>query len=242
MRHRSFLGSMKQNFEINTTLLGETYTAFKLDGVSFSRFTSSKKLHKPNDQRHVNLMNQCAGDLYKQYKSEMIAAYGFSDEFSFILDKKSEIHKRKLVSTLSVLTSNFTSLYIQNWSRFMNCDLSDVSLPFFETQVFQLPNESVLVNYLKTRQLVCHYNNLHATAFWKLVIERKLSRADAHEMLKGKSESELNEILFAEFKVNYNNEPEIYRKGTLVYKNKITKHIVEASCDIDEKFCVGTLF
>lgn len=95
-RQRSFLSSIKQNFEVTTTLLGETYTAFKLDGVSFSRLTSSHKLHKPNDQRHVNLMNKCASDLYKQHRGDLISAYGFSDEFSFILDKKSEFLKRKL--------------------------------------------------------------------------------------------------------------------------------------------------
>lgn len=118
----------------------------------------------------------------------------------------------------------------------MTGDLSDGSMPYFETQVFQLPNEAVLVNYFKTRQLMCHYNNLHATAFWKLVYEKNLSKADAHEMLKviygsyfgldfftncefqGKTESDLNEILFNEFYVNYNNEPDIYRKGTLIYK------------------------
>lgn len=87
---------MKANFEVNTTLLAETYVAFKLDGVSFSRLTSAHQLHKPNDQRHINLMNKCAGDLYEAYKSNLIATYGFSDEFSFILDKKSEFLKRKL--------------------------------------------------------------------------------------------------------------------------------------------------
>lgn len=36
--------------------------------------------------------------------------------------------------------------------------------------------------------------------------------------LKNKKTSDLNDILFTKFKTNYNNEPEIYRKGTLMFK------------------------
>ena len=35
---------------------------------------------------------------------------------------------------------------------------------------------------------------------------------------QNKKASDLNEILFSRFKTNYNNEPEIYRKGTLMYR------------------------
>lgn len=33
-----------------------------------------------------------------------------------------------------------------------------------------------------------------------------------------------NEMLFTEFNTNYNDEPEMYKKGTVVYKEKVNNH------------------
>lgn len=37
--------------------------------------------------------------------------------------------------------------------------------------------------------------------------------------MKGTVAAEKNEILFSRFKVNYNNEPEIFRKGSVVFRD-----------------------
>ena len=37
----------------------------------------------------------------------------------------------------------------------------------------------------------------------------------AHERLKGTQSKDKNEILFSEFGINYNAEPEIYKRGTI---------------------------
>ena len=41
--------------------------------------------------------------------------------------------------------------------------------------------------------------------------------------LQNKSESELNEILFKKFSINYNNEPCVYKKGSIIYKVTLAK-------------------
>ena len=50
--------------------------------------------------------------------------------------------------------------------------------------------------------------------------------------LKTTNAAEKNEILFQEFGINYNNEPEIYRKGSIIQRTKehkksklVTKHV-----------------
>ncbi len=48
--------------------------------------------------------------------------------------------------------------------------------------------------------------------------------------LKGTVSSQKNEILFSEFGVNYNNEPQQFRKGSVIYKKK-----VEIPVDGEEK-------
>ena len=39
------------------------------------------------------------------------------------------------------------------------------------------------------------------------------------DIKKGSLAADKNEILFSRFKINYNNEPEIYKKGSVVFRD-----------------------
>lgn len=39
--------------------------------------------------------------------------------------------------------------------------------------------------------------------------------------MQGSLAADKNEILFSRFKINYNNEPEIYKKGSVVFRDVI---------------------
>jgi len=45
-----------------------------------------------------------------------------------------------------------------------------------------------------------------------------MSTTDAHKRLKGTLSKEKHEILFSEFKLNYNDEPEIFKKGNILIR------------------------
>lgn len=45
-----------------------------------------------------------------------------------------------------------------------------------------------------------------------------MSGTDAELALKGTVSGDKNEILFKQFGINYNNEPEVYRKGSVVIR------------------------
>ena len=82
-----------------------------------------------------------------------------------------------------------------------------------------------------------HVNNLYNTTFWALVQQGGIDATQAEERLKvlyfrgvivlgfpliemqGTVASEKNEILFSEFEVNYNNEPELFKKGSIIYRD-----------------------
>lgn len=83
-----------------------------------------------------------------------------------------------------------------------------------------------------------HINNLYNTAFWSLVQLGGLDNKEAEKTLavrtlrlglveqtsnklmsQGTLAAEKNEILFSRFKINYNNEPEIFRKGSVVFRD-----------------------
>ncbi|OAA44485.1 tRNAHis guanylyltransferase [Beauveria brongniartii RCEF 3172] len=83
-----------------------------------------------------------------------------------------------------------------------------------------------------------HINNLYNTAFWSLVQLGGLDNKEAEKTLavrtrrpatmkqaadslglQGTLAADKNEILFSRFKINYNNEPDIFRKGSVVFRD-----------------------
>ena len=72
---------------------------------------------------------------------------------------------------------------------------------------------------LITSLLAGHINNLYNTTFWAMIQQGGMSTTDAEEELKGTVSSDKNEILFSRFKINYNNEPDMFKKGSVVFRN-----------------------
>ncbi|KAG5999174.1 hypothetical protein E4U54_002009 [Claviceps lovelessii] len=83
-----------------------------------------------------------------------------------------------------------------------------------------------------------HINNLYNTAFWLLIKLGGLSNKEAEKTLavssfmfeslvclfmlnmwQGTLAAEKNEILFSRFHINYNNEPEIFKKGSVIFRD-----------------------
>jgi len=53
--------------------------------------------------------------------------------------------------------------------------------------------------------------------FWSLVHEG-MTETEATKRLEGTEAADKNEILWADFGINYNKEPAIFRKGTTLYR------------------------
>jgi len=76
-----------------------------------------------------------------------------------------------------------------------------------------------LRDYMSWRQVDCHINNLYNTTFWALIQMGGLDAKEAEKELAGSVAADKNEILFSRFKINYNNEPEMYKKGSVVFRD-----------------------
>ena len=79
-----------------------------------------------------------------------------------------------------------------------------------------------------------HINNLYNTTFWTMIQRGGMSNTDAERELKvsqkhiqfgakltekkGTVSSDKNEILFLRYGINYNNEPEMYKKGSVLFR------------------------
>jgi tRNA(His) guanylyltransferase len=102
-------------------------------------------------------------------------------------------------------------------------------MPSFDGRAVAYPKLRILRDYLSWRQVDCHINNLYNTTFWALVRKGGMSTAEAEKELAGTLAKDKNEILFSKFGINYNNEDEMYKKGTFLFRGEKAKGLVEAN-------------
>ena len=116
--------------------------------------------------------------------------------------------------------SQFTSAFVYYWPKIFVNGPELKYPPCFDGRVVLYPSFENLKDYFSWRYVDCHINDLYNTTFWALVQEAKLSKDEAHKKLKGTLSNDKNEILFSQFNINYNNQPEVYKKGSLIIRVK----------------------
>nr|CAH8849294.1 unnamed protein product [Trichobilharzia regenti] len=220
-----------RNFELMDQCLPSTWIVVRLDGQGFHKFTTKHNFIKPNDSRGL-LLSVRAAERVMQRQKDIVLAYGQSDEFSFVFRKCTELFNRRASKISSTVVSLFSSSYVFEWPNFFP-DSPLLYPPSFDSRVILYPSNKTLRDYLSWRQVDCHVNNLYNTCYWKLVQITGLTGTEAEERLRGTLSSDKNELLFSQFNCNYNNEPELYRKGTVLFRNKEGKHCTIEKANID---------
>ncbi|XP_068621016.1 probable tRNA(His) guanylyltransferase [Battus philenor] len=208
-----------KNYELDDALLPNTWIIARLDGKCFHKFSEKHNFKKPNDLRALKLMNYAAFVVFREF-NDILMAFGQSDEYSFVFQRNCSLYNRRAAKILTTITSKFTSSYVFYWKKFFG-EQELKYPPIFDGRIILYPTEENLIDYMKWRQADVHINNLYNTTFWALVQEGKLSPAQAEKRLCDTVSGDKNEILFKEFNINYNNEPEIFKRGTLLVKKSI---------------------
>jgi tRNA(His) guanylyltransferase len=207
-----------KQFERENFLLPDTYIVIRVDGKGFHKFSEFYKFDKPNDEKALHVMNNAALDVVKQFPDIMLA-YGDSDEYSFMLRKSSTLYERREMKLITCFASAMSTLYYHHWNQiFPNKPIQLEKLPQFDARAVTYPNFDIIKDYFAWRQVDCHINNLYNTTFWNLVLKGNMTPQEAENRLIGTLASDKNEILFKEFGINYNNEPEIFKKGTIILR------------------------
>ncbi|KAI9346913.1 tRNAHis guanylyltransferase-domain-containing protein [Obelidium mucronatum] len=213
-----------KHFEQHQTLLRNTFIVVRIDGHGFHRFTQEHNFEKPNDLRALHLANEAAKGVMNEIQ-DVVLGYGQSDEFSFVLKKDSTLYKRREAKIISTIASLFTSFYVLNWSKFMGSGVELRYPPSFDARAVCYPTAENLRDYMSWRQADCHINNLYNTTFWALVQDPKspqITTTQAQEILKDTTSATKNEILYSRFNINYNTLPEIFRKGSVLVRRRIS--------------------
>lgn len=225
-----------KEFERRDVLLPQCYIVVRIDGKKFHEFSRFYEFEKPNDIRALRLMNAAAKNVTLHYRNDVIVAYGESDEYSFILRKDTTLYNRRQDKIASLFVSLFTSQYVALWPKFFtDRELDFKHLPFFDSRCVVYPNLATIKDYLSWRFVDTHINNLYNTVFWQLVLKCGLTTQQAENRLSGTLSNEKQEILFTECGINYNNEPEMFKKGTLVTRKGEFLHI-DVIKEIDKIF------
>ncbi|KAJ5458413.1 hypothetical protein N7475_009801 [Penicillium sp. IBT 31633x] len=207
-----------KSFEQPDVLLPNTWIVVRIDGRGFHKLSDQYSFAKPNDRAALDLMNAAAVEVMKDLP-DLCIAYGVSDEFSFVFHPNCQLFERRNGKLVTTIVSTFTAHYIFKWNEyFPGKPLQPPYLPSFDGRAVIYPNNRILRDYMSWRQVDCHINNLYNTTFWTMVLQGGMSNTDAEQELKGTVSADKNEILFKRFGINYNNELEIYKKGSVLYR------------------------
>uniref|UniRef100_A0A3Q7G4C9 tRNA(His) guanylyltransferase n=1 Tax=Solanum lycopersicum TaxID=4081 RepID=A0A3Q7G4C9_SOLLC len=205
-------------FEVEDEVMYPNIIVVQIDGRDFGCFSEKHGFEKPNDDKALNLMNACAIKVLENF-SDVIFAYGFNDEYSFVLKKETTFYQRRASKILSIIVSFFSSTYVIKWKEFFSRKELTVP-PSFHSRVISCASMEVLQAYLLWRQTECHISNQYNTCLWRLVFSGK-SEKEAKEILKGTQKQEQNELLFQQFGINYKDLPQIFRQGSCAVKIKV---------------------
>ncbi|OBA23626.1 tRNAHis guanylyltransferase [Metschnikowia bicuspidata var. bicuspidata NRRL YB-4993] len=207
-----------KQFERENFLLPQTHIVIRVDGKGFHKFSEAYGFEKPNDARALAVMNRTAQTMMEQFP-DIVMSYGDSDEYLFLLRKDCELFERREMKLISTFASFMSVNYVMHWNaEFSDNQIRKERLPTFDARAVVYPNSGIVRDYFSWRQVDCHINNLYNTAFWGLIQKCNMTRQDAENKLKGTLSKDKNEILFTKCGINYNNEPEMYKKGTVIVR------------------------
>ncbi|CAG9460533.1 unnamed protein product [Pedinophyceae sp. YPF-701] len=196
-------------------LLPGCWIVVRIDGRGFTKFCEKHDFEKPSDHRALGLMNDAACAVMEEF-GDIRLAYGESDEYSFVLHKDTKLYGRRASKITSLVVSCFASAFVMGWpARFPGVQLA--ATPMFDARAVLYPSDTALRDYLAWRQADTHINTQYNTVFWALVRDGA-TKEEAQAALKGTVTAQKNEILFSRFGINYNELPEIERKGTVIVR------------------------
>lgn len=195
---------MKHQYEDRTRycLPRRTYTIIRIDGKAFHTYT--KGFDKPFDFRLMEWMDYAAKRLCAQVSGCRLA-YGQSDEYSFLLTDFATPHTEawfdgNIQKIVSVSASIFTQAF--------NEKSSNAGPATFDARVFTIPDKTEVENYFIWRQQDATRNAIQSVG-------------QAHfspKQLHSKNVSQIQEMLFQEKKINFNDFPTNAKRGRVIKK------------------------
>lgn len=184
----------------------------RIDGKCFSNFT--KGMNRPYDVNFINIMRDTTKFLVDETNAKI--GYCQSDEINLCWmsdDPKSQIFFNgkifKMTSILAAMaTAKFTRLCQDNEDLKDRCDRV---LPMFDARVCQFPNQMECSNMMLWRELDSTKNSISMAA----------RSYFSHKELYNKTGSDMQEMLFQKYNINFNDYPSEFKRGSWFQRKKV---------------------
>ena len=186
----------------------------RIDGRCFSSFT--RGMDRPYDVHMADCMTETTKRLVEE--TGALVGYTQSDEISLIWhrpDPKSQLlfdgKIFKITSVVAALaTSIFSGLAREHWPE--RLDKTPLS---FDCRAFQLPTKEEAANAILWREFDATKNAISMSA----------RHYFSHRELYGKNGDEMQEMMFQEKGVNFNDYPARFKRGAFVLRRTIFKEL-----------------
>ena len=239
MKSDDFGDRMKylESFETSRKFLPTLPVYARIDGRSFSRFT--KGMRRPYDKRMTDAMVQTTIELVEKTHAKI--GYVQSDEISLVWhapDYKSELFfDGKVMKMTSVLAGIATASFLNILWEHEDPEFRAFAKrkPHFDARVFSLPSQVEAANTILWR-------NADAT---KNAVSMAAHHYFSHKSLHKAKQAEMQERLFQEKGINFNNYEEAFKRGTFVNRVTVQRELTAEELEnIPEKKrpAPGTLF
>jgi tRNA(His) 5'-end guanylyltransferase len=206
-RMKSYESAYNQKWSIRLPLI------LRFDGVHFHTQVKKWKCEKPFDEKMINAMAATAKYLCESISGSQIA-YIQSDEITLLVrDDATKLTQpwfnKEINKVLSVGAAKATKAFIHNY---FGKELPDniEMLPEFDCRGFVVPEHEIF-NVIYWRQSDASKNSI-----------QMLARAHfSHNRLEGLNGSQLQELLFKEKGINWNDLPVHHKRGFCVVKKQV---------------------
>lgn len=242
------LGDRMKNYEgISRIYLTKRMPVIiRIDGKAFHSFT--KGFSRPFDEILIKAMQETAKYLCKNVMGCKVA-YTQSDEISLLLEDYERIETQpwfennlqKIVSVSASMAtmafnrafanavnerySYYTGINADEWAgsteefdKLFDNYFARIGTAMFDSRVFILPKEEVC-NYFIWRQQDATRNSIQMVA----------QSLFSHRQLQNKNCDQLQEMMFQEHNINWNDYQTVYKRGSCVTKERYTENDVARS-------------
>jgi len=210
MKKQSSLGTRCKTYEKATEiyLTRRTPVIIRLDGVAFHTLT--KGMNRPFDDDLIECMTKTTQSLVKNIEG---CEFGYtqSDEITLLLTDYKKLETQAWFdyrkSKIESVAASMATAYFNHEFMAKFPERYDRKPAFFDARAFNVPREDV-VNVVIWRQQDCTRNSI------QMVGQANFS----HKQLHGKSCDAIQEMLWQEHNINWNDTETHKKRGTCVYK------------------------
>lgn len=222
--NKDCLGNRMKRYEEQTTginLIPNLPVYARIDGRAFHTFC--RGLEKPFDYSLLEVMQDTTKKLIES--TNAILGYVQSDEISLgWRDYTKAPFDGRLFKLQSILASMATAFFIRSVYEYPIVSRREILIdkckkygPTFDCRVFQLPSMEELANAFVWRENDAFKNSVFAVAQANF----------SHKELQGKNSSEMQEMYFQKTGKNFNDFPDVYKRGSYFKRVLVTKTLDE---------------